>query len=418
MARILILVENLSVPFDRRVWQESRALTEAGHEVTVICPRGAKRDTEPYARIDGVEIHRYPLEAATGGPAGYLREYGAALWHTLRLARRLDRERPFDVVQACNPPDLLFLVALPFKLRGARFVFDHHDLVPELFLSRFGAGGPLLWATALLERATFRIADARHLDQRELPAASRSTRGGMAPERTTVVRSAPDLTRFVPGRRPTPRCAAGRQHLVCYLGVMGPQDGVDYALRALASLRDDLGRDDVHAAFIGDGDAFDELVALAHELGLDDRVEFTGRVPDEDVARYLSTADVCLAPDPKNPLNDVSTMNKIVEYMAMSRPIVSFDLIEARVSAGDAARLRDAERRARVRPPDRRAARRPRAPRADGRARPAARRAGAVVGALAPQPARGVRDAARARRGAAQRRAQAAVAIATPRFRR
>jgi glycosyltransferase involved in cell wall biosynthesis len=335
MARILILVENLSVPFDRRVWQESRALVEAGHEVTVICPRGSKRDTEAYAQIDGVEIHRYALEAATGGPSGYLKEYGAALWHSLRIARRLDRERPFDVIQACNPPDLFFLVALPFKLRGARFVFDHHDLVPELFRSRFGAGGPLLRATELLERATFKLAD-HVISTNESYRQVALTRGHMDPERTTVVRSAPDLTRFVPVP-PDESLRRGRRHLVCYLGVMGPQDGVDYALRALASLRDDLGRDDVQAAFVGHGDAWDDLVALAHELGLDDRVEFTGRVPDADVVRYLSTADVCLAPDPKNPLNDVSTMNKIVEYMAMSRPLVSFDLIEARVSAGDAA---------------------------------------------------------------------------------
>jgi glycosyltransferase involved in cell wall biosynthesis len=335
MARILILVENLSVPLDRRVWQESRALVEAGHEVCVICPRGAKRDTEPYARIEGVEIFRYTLEAATGGPAGYLREYGTALWQSLRIALELDRERPFDVVQACNPPDLLFLVALPLKLRGARFVFDHHDLVPELFRSRFGAGGPLLWATMLLERVTFRLAD-HVISTNESYRQVALTRGRVARERTTVVRSAPDLTRFVPVA-PDDILRRGRRHLVCYLGVMGPQDGVDYALRALASLRDDLGRDDVQAAFIGHGDAWDDLVALAHELGLDDRVEFTGRLPDEDVARYLSTADVCLAPDPKNPLNDVSTMNKIVEYMAMSRPLVSFDLIEARVSAGEAA---------------------------------------------------------------------------------
>ena len=334
MARILILVENLSVPFDRRVWQESRALVEAGHDVCVICPRGAKRDTEPYALIDGVEIHRYALEAATGGPAGYLREYGTALWQSLRLARRLDRERPFDVVQACNPPDLLFLVALPLKLRGARFVFDHHDLVPELFRSRFGAGGPLLLATELLEKATFRLAD-HVISTNESYRRVALGRGRVAPERTTVVRSAPDLTRFVPVA-PDDALRRGRRHLVCYLGVMGPQDGVDYALRSLASLRDDLGRD-VQAAFLGHGDAWDDLVSLARELGLDDRVEFTGRVSDDDVARYLSTADVCLAPDPKNPLNDVSTMNKIVEYMAMSRPLVSFDLIEARVSAGDAA---------------------------------------------------------------------------------
>jgi glycosyltransferase involved in cell wall biosynthesis len=335
MARILILVENLSLPFDRRVWQESRALVEAGHEVTVICPRGSKRDTEPYARIEGVEIHRYALEAATGGPAGYVKEYGTALWRSLQLAQRLDRERPFDVVQACNPPDLLFLVALPLKLRGARFVFDHHDLVPELFRSRFGAGGPLLWATELLERATFKLAD-HVISTNESYRRVALERGGKTRAQTTVVRSAPDLTRFVP-LPPEPALKRGKRFLVCYLGVMGPQDGVDYALRSLASLRDDLGRTDVQAAFIGHGDAWDDLVALAHELGLDDCVEFTGRVSDEDVARYLSTADVCLAPDPKNPLNDVSTMNKIVEYMAMSRPLVSFDLVEARVSAGDAA---------------------------------------------------------------------------------
>jgi glycosyltransferase involved in cell wall biosynthesis len=335
MARILILVENLSVPFDRRVWQECRALTEAGHDVTVICPRGARRDTEPYALIEGVEIHRYALEAATGGPAGYLKEYGTALWQSLRIAWRLDRERPFDVIQACNPPDLLFLVALPFKLRGARFVFDQHDLVPELFRSRFGAGGPLLWATELLEKATFRLAD-HVISTNESYRSVALGRGRVPRERTTVVRSAPDLSRFVPVA-PDPALRRGRPFLACYLGVMGPQDGVDYALRALASLRDDLGRTDIQAAFLGHGDAWDDLVALAHELGLDDCVEFTGRVSDEDLARYLSTADVCLAPDPRNALNDVSTMNKIVEYMAMSRPLVSFDLIEARVSAGDAA---------------------------------------------------------------------------------
>ncbi|MDX6630997.1 MAG: hypothetical protein QOH00_3243 [Gaiellales bacterium] len=335
MARILILVENLSVPFDRRVWQESRALVDAGHEVTVICPRGAKRDTEAHARIEGVEIHRYALEPATGGPSGYLREYGTALWQSLKLARKLDREHPFDVVQACNPPDLLFLVALPLKLRGARFVFDHHDLVPELFRSRFGKGGPLLWVNQALERITFRLAD-QVISTNESYRSVAVGRGRVAPEHTAVVRSAPDLTRFVPVA-PDDALRRGRRHLVCYLGVMGPQDGVDYALRSLASLRDDLGRDDVQAAFVGHGDAWDELVALAHELGLDDRVEFTGRISDEDLARYLSTADVCLAPDPKNALNDVSTMNKIVEYMAMSRPLVSFDLAEARVSAGDAA---------------------------------------------------------------------------------
>ncbi len=335
MARILVLVENLSVPFDRRVWQESRALVEAGHEVVVMCPRGTKRDTEPHAVIEGVEIHRYPLEAATGGPLGYVKEYGAALFHSLRLAFRAGRTGRFDVIHACNPPDLLFLVALPFKVRGTRFLFDHHDLVPELFESRFGGKGLLYKVSVVMERLTFAMADvviSTNESYREVAI----RRGRMAPEHVHVVRSAPDLSRFTPVP-PDPSLKRGKPHLVCYLGVMGPQDGVDYALRAIARLRDDLGRDDVHAAFIGSGDAFDDLVALSRELGLEDRVEFTGRVPDATVQAYLSSADVCLAPDPLNPLNDVSTMNKIVEYMAMSRPIVSFDLREARVSAGDAA---------------------------------------------------------------------------------
>ncbi|MGW7269292.1 glycosyltransferase family 4 protein [Streptomyces sp. NPDC054864] len=331
--RALILVENLSVPFDRRVWQECTTLRDAGWTVHVICPRGEKRDTELEAVVDGVRIHRYPLRAATGGPAGYLREYGSALWHTLRLARKVG---PVDVVHACNPPDLLFLPALWMKRRGARFVFDQHDLVPELYLSRFGRGEDLLYrAVCALERMTYRAADvviATNESYRDVAV----RRGRQRPEDVFVVRSAPAVDRFQPVP-PEPELKRGKQHLLCYLGVMGPQDGVDYALRSLAKLRDDLGRTDWHAVFVGAGDAFDAMVELSGRLGLSEQVQFTGRVPDADLVRYLSTADVCLSPDPRNPLNDVSTMNKVMEYMAMGRPIVSFDLKEARVSAGDAA---------------------------------------------------------------------------------
>jgi glycosyltransferase involved in cell wall biosynthesis len=335
-ARILVLVENLSVPFDRRVWQESRALVDAGHDVVVICPRGGKQDTESEAVIEGVRILRYPLRAATGGPAGYVREYGFAIWHTLRLALRVRCEGPVDVVHACNPPDLLFLVALPLKLGGTRFVFDHHDLVPELFLSRFpGRGAPLHRVAWLLERLTFAAADGV-ISTNESYRNVAIQRGRMRPERVSVVRSAPDLARFE-RRHPDAELRRGKHHLAAYLGVMGPQDGVDYALRALAYLHHDLGRDDLHTIFMGTGDAFDDMVALAGQLGISAHVEFTGRVPDEFVQRCLSTADVCLSPDPKNPLNDVSTMNKVVEYMAMGRPLVSFDLVEARVSAAGAA---------------------------------------------------------------------------------
>ena len=331
--KALILVENLSVPFDRRVWQESTTLRDAGWEVHVICPQGTKRDTEAEAVVDGVHIHRYPLKAATGGPAGYLQEYGTALWHTLRLARKVG---PVDVVHACNPPDLLYLVAKVLKRQGARFIFDQHDLCPELYLSRFDRGQDLLYrGVCALERATYRAADVVISTNESYKQVAR-IRGGKRPEDVFVVRSAPVVERFheVPVE---PELKKGKPYLLAYLGVMGPQDGVDYALRALAKLRDEVGRTDWHAVFVGSGDAFDDMVALSAKLGLANQVEFTGRIPDEDLVRYLSTADVCLSPDPLNPLNDVSTMNKVMEYMAMSKPIVSFELREARVSAGDAA---------------------------------------------------------------------------------
>ena len=333
---ILILVENLSVPFDRRVWQEATALKGAGFEVTVICPVGLNCDTERDVTIDGVRILRYPLRPAAGGPKGYLREYSLALWHTLRLALKVRARRRVDVVQACNPPDLLFLIALVLRPFGARFVFDHHDLVPELFLSRFSHGGRTLHRlTRYTERLTFAAADAV-ISTNESYRKVAIERGGMSPDRVTVVRSAPDLNRFH-RRSPDADLRCGKAHLLAYLGVMGPQDGVDHALRAVQRLRDQIGRDDFRCIFMGWGDCFDEMVALRDELGIADIVEFPGRVPDEFVERALSTADVCLSPDPLNPLNNVSTMNKVVEYMAMGRPIVSFDLVEARVSAGAAA---------------------------------------------------------------------------------
>jgi glycosyltransferase involved in cell wall biosynthesis len=331
--KALILVENLSVPFDRRVWQESKALRDAGWDVHIICPQGTKQDREPYAEIDGVKIHRYPLKAATGGPKGYLFEYSAALWHTWRLARKVG---PVDVVHACNPPDLLFLVARILKRQGAKFVFDQHDLVPELYLSRFNRGEDALYrAVCRLEQSTYRAADVV-LSTNESYRQVALKRGGMNPDKVFVVRSAPVVERFHEVS-PEEELKKGKPHLLCYLGVMGPQDGVDYALRSLAKIRDELGRTDWHAVFLGGGDTFEDMVRLSHELGLDDCVEFTGRVSDADLLRYLSSADVCLAPDPFNPLNDVSTMNKIMEYMAMAKPIVSFDLVEARVSADEAA---------------------------------------------------------------------------------
>lgn len=338
--RALILVENLSVPFDRRVWQEATTLREHGWDVEVICPQGTARDTEREALVDGVGIHRYPLEAASGGPQGYLKEYATALFHSMRLARAITRRAPVDVVHLCNPPDLLFLVALVLRVIGrrhgvrTRVVYDQHDLVPELYLSRFRPKRDVLyWGLRLVEFLTYRSADVV-ISTNESYRSKAVGRGRVRGERAFTVRSAPALDRFeqVP---PEPELARGREHLLVYLGVMGPQDGVDYAVRALSRLAQR--RDDWHAAFLGGGDAFDDVVELAHRLGLDDRVTFTGMADTPDVRRYLSTACVGIAPDPRNPLNDVSTMNKIMEYMAMGLPMVSFDLTESRVSAGDAA---------------------------------------------------------------------------------
>ena len=331
--RTLILVENLSVPFDRRVWQEATSLRAAGYDVSVICPQGPMRDTESHAVIDGVSIHRYPLRAAGKRMGSYVREYASALSHTTALVRRLSKSAPFDVIHACNPPDALLLTALSQRRHGAALVFDHHDLVPELFVSRFDRRGPLLKATYLAERAAFHLADVV-ISTNDSYRRVALHRGKKRPEDVFVVRSAPDSGRFSPVA-PDPSLRRSKPHLLAYLGVMGPQDGVDHALRALARLGES--RRDWHAVFIGSGDVLEEMQCLAVELDLGEVVEFTGRVPDEDVIRILSTADVCLAPDPKNPLNDVSTMNKVVEYMALARPIVSYDLRESRVSAAGAA---------------------------------------------------------------------------------
>lgn len=333
---ILILVENFSVPSDRRVWQESQALAGAGFKVTVICPTGSDRDLERETMIEGVRVLRYPLRAATGGPLGYVGEYLAALWHTLVLTIKVRRQGRIDIVHACNPPDVMFLIALLLRPGGTRFVFDHHDLAPELFLSRFPRGGRALYCvTRFCERLTFAAADAV-ISTNESYRRIAIERGGVPSDRVVVVRNGPDLRRFT-RQAPDVNLRRGKKYLLAYLGVMGPHDGVDYALRAVQLLRDEIGCDDVHCIFMGAGAAFDDMVALSQCLGVDDIVEFTGWVGDEFIQRCLSTADVCLAPDPLTAFNNVSTTIKVVEYMAMGRPIVSFDLFETRVSAGDAA---------------------------------------------------------------------------------
>jgi glycosyltransferase involved in cell wall biosynthesis len=333
--RILIIVQNLPVPFDRRVWLECQALTAAGYQVAVVCPKGA--GDPAYQVVDSVKLYKYKPYAPGGSKASFIAEYVysflATAWGMLR-ARRSGR---FDVIQACNPPDIFWPLALVFRtIEGTRFVFDHHDLCPELFQSRFPSGPKLPYKGLLaLERRTHRAADhviSTNDSYREIA----MTRGGKRADEVTVVRTGPNLQRLQPGEA-DPELRRGRRFLVAYIGVMGPQDGVDIVVRAADIVVNKLGRDDIAFTLIGSGDCFNDLVALRDKLGLAGHVEFTGRAPDELVTRIMSTADAGLSPDPKNPLNDVSTMNKTMEYMAFGLPVIAFELRETRVSAGDAA---------------------------------------------------------------------------------
>jgi glycosyltransferase involved in cell wall biosynthesis len=331
---VLIIVQNLPVPFDRRVWLECRTLTAAGYEVAVVCPRGPG---DPAVEVvEGVTIYKYaPPRTGTGKGAfvlEYLQSFTATAWLTARAWRR----RRFQVLQACNPPDIFWPLALALRPAGVRFVFDHHDLCPELYESKFGTRTSALYrGLVFLERCTFRTAH-RVVSTNDSYRKIALRRGGKRPHDVTVVRTGPDPDRLRPVP-PEPSLRRGRDHLVVYLGVMGAQDGVDLAVRAVDRMVHEVGRTDVSFTFIGGGESYDELVALRDELGLGDYLELPGRLPDDDVARLLSTADVGLCPDPRNPLNDVSTMNKTMEYMAYSLPVVAFDLHETRVSAAEAA---------------------------------------------------------------------------------
>jgi len=334
VTRVLIIVQNLPVPFDRRVWLECQALVSAGYKVSVVCPKGA--GDPAYEVIDTVELYKYRPYAPGDSTIGFVTEYAYSFLTTAWLTLKTRRSGRFAVIQACNPPDIFWPIALILRaIDGTKFVFDHHDLCPELYESRFPAGPKLPYkALRALERRTHRVADhviSTNDSYRDIAV----TRSDKSVHDVTVVRTGPDPQRLRRGLA-RPELRRGRPFLAAYIGVMGPQDGVDIVLRAANIVVHEFGRDDIAFTLIGSGDCFDDLVALRDELHLSDHVEFTGRAPDELVARILSTANIGLSPDPKNPLNDVSTMNKSMEYMAFELPVVAFDLRETRVSAGDA----------------------------------------------------------------------------------
>jgi glycosyltransferase involved in cell wall biosynthesis len=306
-----------------------------GFDVIGISPTGTIAGTEGRSdEVEGIPIHRFPLAHSRGGVAAYGREFGGAAWYSARLLHRLARERRIDVVHAGNPPDFLVLAGVGLKRRGTRLILDHHDLSPELYEARSGRRDAVYHTLRRLERASLRAADVV-ISTNESFRRIAIERGGKDPEDVFVVRNGPDLTRFQ-AVDPDPELKRGKPHLLAYAGVMGRQDGIDHAVRALAALR--KRREDWHAVLVGDGEVLPEVRELARSLDLGDLVEFTGWMPSDGVVRILSSADVCLAPDPPTRANELSTMIKIMEYMALGRPIVSFDLLESRVSAGPAAR--------------------------------------------------------------------------------
>ena len=332
---VLVIIQNLPFRLDRRVRSECRALTDAGYRVSVICPQ-ENPDEPARARIDQTTVYSYPAPPESQGPVGYVREFAVCWWRTARAAARVHRVAPFQVIQACNPPDTYWLLALLWRLRrGVRFVYDQHDLCPEVYVAKFGRKGLLHRALLLLERATYRSADhviSTNGSYQEIA----QRRGHVDPRRSSVVLSTPDADLMRRGDQ-EPGARDQAKHLVVYVGIMGSQDGVDRLLAAADHVIHHRDRTDVRFALLGYGDALEDLRADCAHRELEPWVQFTGRVDHAAIGRWLSSADLGVTPDPPNEFNDRSTMNKTLEYMAHELPVVATDLTETRRSAGDAA---------------------------------------------------------------------------------
>jgi glycosyltransferase involved in cell wall biosynthesis len=332
--RVLIVVQNLPVPLDRRVWLEATSLIEAGYQVSVICPMGRGWNL-PYEEIQGVHIYRFPqpLEAQAGAVA-YGREYLNFLRHMFGLARKIKRAHGFDVIHGCNPPDLIWLLALRYRLSGVSYLFDHHDVCPELFEAKFNKRGLLYKIMLIWERLTFAVANVSIATNESFRRVA-IARGKMAPEDVFVVRSAPKVEQFLPG--PGNReLRQGAKTVFGYVGVIGQQEGMDLLVRAVDHLVTTLGKRDVHFIIIGFGPQLADVKSDVAAHGLEEYFTFTGPLFGDKMLAALNAVDIGIAPDPKNAMNDISTMNKVMEYMTLEKPVVQFDLTEGRASAGDA----------------------------------------------------------------------------------
>ncbi|MBT7756385.1 MAG: glycosyltransferase family 4 protein [Rhodospirillaceae bacterium] len=333
--RVLFLAENLPCPFHTRVWQEARTIHAAGAEVSIICPTAPGYERR-YEVIDGIHIHRHPLPIEARRARGFLLEYSAAMIWQFALAWRVFLGRGFDVIHAANPPDLLFLIGGFFKLLfGRKFIYDQHDINPELYLAKFARRDVFYRLLLRCERWSYRLADVAVVPNESYREIALS-RGGLAPEKVFVVRNAPDLDRMQP-RPGEANWKKDRRFGVGYVGVMGRQEGLHHLLAAIDHLVHGQGRQDIQFLCVGDGPERRHLMELARELDITEYVSFPGRLPDDEMVAALCAADLCVNSDDANELNDKSTMLKIVEYMALGKPIVQFDLSEGRISAQDAA---------------------------------------------------------------------------------
>jgi glycosyltransferase involved in cell wall biosynthesis len=338
--KVLIIEENSAVPGDPRVWKEASSLHQNDYEVTVLCPR-RKGYEQAHEVIEGIHIYRHPMPTEGSTPLGHLFEYGSALFWEFLYACWIYLRRGFDVMEGCNPPDTIFLIALPFKLLGVKYIFDHHDASPELYLCKYGKEGVLYRVLIWLEKLTYRFSDvvmATNSSYRDLAI----TRGGIDSEDVLIVRNGPDLKTFkaVP---PNPALKCGKPHLIGYVGAMNFQDGLDILLDVALHIKT-LGRRDIHFCLVGGGPELPGLRKMTHDKDLEDMVNFTGKIPDEQLLEILSTADVCVNPDRPCQMNDISTMIKIMEYMALGKPIVQFDSKEGRFSAQEASLYADSRK--------------------------------------------------------------------------
>ncbi|HLO64040.1 MAG TPA: glycosyltransferase family 4 protein, partial [Azonexus sp.] len=311
-------------------WQEATTLRDAGYQVTIICPTGRGYE-QKFEIVEQIHIHRYHLPVEAEGPLGYALEYSTALLQTFLLCGKVFVGRGFDVIHACNPPDLFFLIGIFFKAFGKKFLFDHHDINPELYEAKFGRRDAFYRLLLQFERWSFKTADVSIATNQSYRSIA-IERGGMSPDRVFVVRSGPSLERLRIGP-PHEELKHGRRYLVGYVGVMGKQEGIDHLLQAVHHIVYVHRRQDIHFGLVGGGTSLEAMKKLAASLGVADYVTFTGRVSDEEMLAMLNTADVCVNPDTASAMNDKSTMNKIMEYMALGKPIVQFDLTEGRFSA-------------------------------------------------------------------------------------